>query len=83
VEIKANDVRSRTRHRRTHRRDQRFYLETRAIRREEPPADRPGFMQDALDRTPHAGVRELVPTARCRDHGQSQAGIEAPEDGEL
>jgi Fe-S cluster assembly protein SufD len=86
LEIKANDVRCSHGVTAGHiDDDQRFYLETRAIRREE--ADRlivRGFMQDALDRTPHAGVRELV--ARLLDaeiHGQSQAGIEAPEDGEL
>jgi Fe-S cluster assembly protein SufD len=86
LEIKANDVRCSHGVTAGHiDDDQRFYLETRAIRREE--ADRlivRGFMQDALDRAPHAGVRDLV--ARLLDaeiHGQSQAGIEAPEDGEL
>jgi Fe-S cluster assembly protein SufD len=86
LEIKANDVRCSHGVTAGHiDDDQRFYLESRAIRREE--ADRlivRGFMQDALDRAPHSGVRELV--ARLLDaeiHGQSQAGIEAPEDESL
>jgi Fe-S cluster assembly protein SufD len=86
LEIKANDVRCSHGVTAGHiDDDQRFYLEARAIPREE--ADRlivRGFMQDALDRTPHDGVRELV--ARLLDaeiHGQSQAGIEAPEDEAL
>jgi Fe-S cluster assembly protein SufD len=86
LEIKANDVRCSHGVTAGHiDDDMRFYLEARAIRREE--ADRlivRGFMQDALDRAPHAGVRDLV--ARLLDaeiHGRSQAGIEAPEDQAL
>ncbi|HZS14137.1 MAG TPA: Fe-S cluster assembly protein SufD [Candidatus Dormibacteraeota bacterium] len=86
LEIKANDVRCSHGVTAGHIDDeQRFYLESRGVPREE--ADRlivRGFMQDALDRTPHAGVRDLV--ARLLDaeiHGRSQAGLEAAEDGAL
>jgi len=83
LEIKANDVRCSHGVTAGHiDDDQRFYLESRGVPREQ--ADRlivRGFMQDALDRAPHAGVRELV--GRLLDAeiaGRSQAGIEAPED---
>ena len=86
LEIKANDVRCSHGVTAGHiDDDMRFYLESRGVRRDD--ADRlivRGFMQDALDRTPHPGVRELV--ARLLDeeiHGRSQAGVEAPEGGEL
>jgi len=86
LEIKANDVRCSHGVTAGHIDDeQRFYLEARGVPREE--ADRlivRGFMQDALDRAPHEGVRQLV--ARLLDaeiHGESQAGIEAPEDQAL
>jgi len=78
LEIKANDVRCSHGVTAGHiDDDQRFYLESRGVPREE--ADRlivRGFMQDALDRAPHAGVRELV--GRLLDaeiEGQSQAGV--------
>jgi Fe-S cluster assembly protein SufD len=86
LEIKANDVRCSHGVTAGHIDDeQRFYFESRGVAREE--ADRlivRGFMQDALDRAPHDGVRELV--GRLLDaeiQGESQAGIEAPEDGQL
>ncbi len=86
LEIKANDVRCSHGVTAGHLDDdQRFYLESRGIPRAE--SDRlivRGFMQNALDRAPHAGVRDLV--ARLLDaeiHGESQAGIEAPEDEAL
>jgi Fe-S cluster assembly protein SufD len=82
LEIKANDVRCSHGVTAGHLDDdQRFYLETRGVPREE--ADRlivRGFMQDALDRAPHQGVRDLV--GRLLDseiEGRSQAGIAAPE----
>jgi len=85
LEIKANDVRCSHGVTAGHiDDDQRFYLESRGVPLDE--ADRlivRGFMQDALDRAPHAGVRELV--GRLLDaeiEGHSQAGVEAPgEDG--
>ena len=83
LEIKANDVRCSHGVTAGHiDDDQRFYLETRGVPRDE--GDRlivRGFMQDALDRAPHEGVRELV--GRLLDAeiaGESQAGLEAPED---
>jgi Fe-S cluster assembly protein SufD len=86
LEIKANDVRCSHGVTAGHiDDDQRFYLESRGVPRGE--ADRlivRGFMQDALDRAPHAGVRELV--GRLLDAeiaGESQAGIDAEEDGAL
>jgi Fe-S cluster assembly protein SufD len=86
LEIKSNDVRCSHGVTAGHiDDDMRFYLESRAIPR--PEADRlivRGFMQDALDRAPHDGVRELVAELLDAEiHGQSQAGIEAPEDEEL
>jgi Fe-S cluster assembly protein SufD len=81
LEIRANDVRCSHGVTAGHiDDDQRFYLETRGVEREE--ADRlivRGFMQDALDRASHAGMRELI--GRLLDAeiaGRSQAGIEAP-----
>jgi Fe-S cluster assembly protein SufD len=86
LEIKANDVRCSHGVTAGHiDDDQRFYLESRGVPRDE--ADRlivRGFMQDALDRAPHQGVRDLV--ARLLDaeiQGESQAGIAAPEDAPL
>jgi len=83
LEIKANDVRCSHGVTAGHiDDDQRFYLEARGVPRDE--ADQlivRGFMQDALDRAPHPGVRDLV--ARLLDaeiEGESQAGIEAPEE---
>jgi len=85
LEIKANDVRCSHGVTAGHiDDDQRFYLESRGVPREQ--ADRlivRGFMQDALDRAPHAGVRELV--GRLLDAeiaGRSQAGIEAPAEAQ-
>lgn len=78
LEIKANDVRCSHGVTAGHIDDeQRFYLESRGVPRAE--ADRlivRGFMQDALDRAPHEGVRQLV--GRLLDaeiEGQTQAGI--------
>jgi Fe-S cluster assembly protein SufD len=86
LEIKANDVRCSHGVTAGHiDDDQRFYLESRGVPRGD--ADRlivRGFMQDALDRSPHQGVRALV--GRLLDAeigGVSQAGIDAPEDGTL
>ncbi len=83
LEIKANDVRCSHGVTAGHiDDDQRFYLETRGVPRSD--ADRlivRGFMQDALDRAPHPGVRDLV--GRLLDaeiEGETQAGIAAPED---
>ena len=79
LEIKANDVRCSHGVTAGHiDDDQRFYLESRGVPRGE--ADRlivRGFMQDALDRAPHLGVRELV--GRLLDaeiEGRPQAGVE-------
>src|SRR5258708_6217273 len=81
LEIKANDVRCSHGVTAGHiDDDQRFYLESRGVPRAD--ADRligRGFMQDALHRVPHAGVRDLV--GRLLDaeiEGETQAGIEAP-----
>ncbi len=86
LEIKANDVRCSHGVTAGHiDDDQRFYLESRGVPRSD--ADRlivRGFMQDALDRAPHSGIRELV--GRLLDaeiQGESQAGIDADQDGAL
>jgi Fe-S cluster assembly protein SufD len=86
LEIKANDVRCSHGVTAGHiDDDQRFYLESRGVPRQ--AADRlivRGFMQDALDRAPHPGVREMC--GRLLDAeiaGRSQAGIAAAEAGEL
>ncbi len=86
LEIKANDVRCSHGVTAGHiDDDQRFYLESRGVPRSD--ADRlivRGFMQDALDRAPHSGIRELV--GRLLDaeiQGESQAGIDAEQDGAL
>lgn len=86
LEIKANDVRCSHGVTAGHiDDDQRFYLESRGVPRGE--ADRlivRGFMQDALDRTPHEGVRELVGSLLDAEiQGESQAGLDAEEDGAL
>jgi Fe-S cluster assembly protein SufD len=78
LEIKANDVRCSHGVTAGHiDDDQRFYLESRGVPRVD--ADRlivRGFMQDALDRVPHTGVRDLV--GRLLDaeiEGETQAGL--------
>ena len=80
LEIKANDVRCGHGATAGHiDNDQRFYLMSRGVDRDE--ADRViirGFMQDALDHCPHAGVREFV--AACLEAeiaGSSTAGLAA------
>jgi Fe-S cluster assembly protein SufD len=83
LEIKANDVRCG--HGATAGRideEQRFYLQARGVSADE--AQRiivRGFMQDALDRCPHEGVREACATFLDEEiAGRSQAGVDAPED---
>jgi Fe-S cluster assembly protein SufD len=82
LEIRANDVRCGHGATAGHIDSaQRFYLMSRGVPAE--VADRiivSGFMQDALDRCPHDGVRAFV--AQLLDEeiaGRSQAGITAPE----
>jgi Fe-S cluster assembly protein SufD len=78
LEIRANDVRCGHGATAGHiDSDQRFYLMARGVSAEE--ADRiivGGFMQDALDRCPNAGVRDLVTQLLDEEiAGRSQAGI--------
>ena len=64
--------------------EQRFYLETRGVRRDE--ADRVilrGFMQDALDRCPQEGLREVIAESLDAEiAGRSQAGVAIVEAGD-
>jgi Fe-S cluster assembly protein SufD len=82
LEIKADDVRCSHGVTAGHiDNDQRFYLESRGVPRAE--ADRlivRGFMQDALDRCPHQGVRELLADLLDEETaGHAVAGVSSDE----